>query len=81
MAKTFIECTSLSVSYDITGIASVSYTVISDEAGMKAYDSVTIGNRTFTGYVTSATYSVIPRSEDSFGGWYQTQVNLLALAA
>lgn len=75
----FIECTSLSVSYDITGIATISYTVLSDTPGMKAYDVITVGNKTFQGYITSATYSIIPQSDVGFAGWYQTQVNLIAL--
>ena len=76
---TFIECTSLNVSYDITGIATVSYTVMSDTSGIIAYDSLVIGGRTFTGYVTSAVNSIMPRTEAG-GPWYQTQVSLLAIA-
>jgi len=77
---TFIECTSLNVSYDITGIATVSYTVISDAAGIIAYDEISVGNRTFIGYVTSATNSIMPKTEAG-GPWYQTQVSLLAIAS
>ena len=77
---TFIECTSLNVSYDITGMATVSYTVMSDTPGILAYDSLIVGNRTFTGYITSAVNSIMPRTEAG-GTWYQTQVSLLAIAS
>lgn len=77
---TFIECTSLNVSYDITGMATVSYTVISDVSGIIAYGEISVGNKTFIGYVTSATNSIMPRTEAG-GPWYQTQVNLLAIAS
>ena len=78
---TFVECTSLSVSYDITGIATVSYTVISNSPGIIAWNTVSVGNRTFTGYVTSASNSIVTRTDYSDGGpWYQTQVSLISMA-
>ena len=77
----FIECTSLNVSYDITGVATISYSVIADSPGLKAYDELDIGGKHFVGYVTSAAVSVMPRSESRSGLWYQTQVNLIALTA
>lgn len=79
MAVEFVECTSFNVSYDITGIATISYTVISDTPGLKAYDVLNAGGQTFRGYVTSAVVTVIPHSEYGTGIWYQTQVNLIAL--
>ena len=78
--STFIECSSLSVSYDITGIATVSYTIMSNEEGLKAYGTVAIGGMIFTGYVTSAVSSIMPRTEAGDGPWYQTQVTLLSIA-
>lgn len=77
----FIECTSLSVSYDITGLATVSYTVISDSSGIKAYNTISFGGRIFQGYVMSASVNIIPRSESDGNIWYQTQVSLLAVAS
>jgi len=78
----FIECTSLSVSYDITGIATVSYTVMSNTEDITAWDNLSFGGRTFTGFVTSATMTIVSRTEtDDDGPWYQTQVTLLAMAA
>jgi hypothetical protein len=80
---TFVECTSLSVNYDVTGIATVSYTVMSNSPGIIAWNTISVGNRVFTGYITSAANSVVPRTEYNDGGgpWYQTQVTLIAMAA
>lgn len=78
---TFIECTSLSVSYDITGMATVSYTVIANSSVITAWNSVSFGGREFKGIVTSAVTTIVARTEaDGDGPWYQTQVTLLSIA-
>lgn len=79
MPTQFIECTSLSVSYDITGMATISYTVMADSSGMKAYNTISVGGQTFSGYVTSASVSIVPRTDANFAGWYRTQVTLIAM--
>ena len=79
---TFIECTSLSVSYDVTGIATVSYTVMSNNSEIIAWDEISFGGMTFKGYVTSATTTIVARTEyDEAGPWYQTQVTLISMAS
>lgn len=70
---TFIECTSLSISYDIMGIATVNYTVVSDESDIVAYNQITAGGQTFTGYITNLTHQRIPKTE-----WWETNVTLVS---
>ena len=77
MATELIECTSLSVSYDITGVATVSYTVVHQDDNMVAYDSLSVGGRTFTGYIANAVLSPMPNTD---GEWYETAVTLVAIA-
>ena len=71
----FIECTSLSISYDIMGIATVSYTVISDSPGIKVYNQISAGNPsvTFRGYITNASTNQVPKTT-----WYETHATLVA---
>lgn len=70
----FIDCTSLTISYNVMGIATVSYTVVSNEVGLKAFDEIEAGGRTFTGYVASASGNRIPNTST----WYETHVTLMA---
>ena len=74
----FIDCTSLSVSYDIMGIATVTFTVVSDSPGFPAMSMNTLsaGGRIFEGYVTSASLTQIPNTT----GWYETRVTLTSIA-
>jgi hypothetical protein len=69
----FIDCTSVKISYDVMGRVTVSYTIVSDESGMKAYTTVSFGGRTFTGYVVSITLNQIPNTS-----WYENYVTLIA---
>ncbi len=73
----FIECTSLNISYDILGIATVTYTVITDTPGFEGQlvNSITAGvpPRTFTGYITNANINPIPNTE-----WYEIHVTLIS---
>lgn len=66
---TFIDCASINVGYDITGLASVSFVVVStsSQLNVASYSSVTFGSNsssrsagsftagavTYTGYITS----------------------------
>jgi len=70
----FIDCTSLSFSYNIMGIVTVSYTVVHDSFGFVTYNSISAGGQTFSGYVINASLNQIPNTE----GWYETHVSLLA---
>ena len=70
----FIDCTSLNVSYNTMGIATVSYTVVHNIFEFVTYNSVTAGGQTFTGHVINANLSQIPNTEN----WFETNVTLLA---
>lgn len=73
MATSFIDCTSLSISYDVMGIATVNYVIVSDDPTMQAYSTLTIGGRTFDGYVSNINMNMIP-----FTDWYENHVTLIA---
>ena len=70
----FIDCTSLNISYNVMGIATVSYTVVHDSAQFVTYNSILAGGQTFTGYVVNASVNQIMNTS----GWYETQVTLIA---
>lgn len=72
----FIECTSLSISYDNLGLATVNYTLVSDVPNPTIYEVVETEDVTFTGYVTSLNINIIPGTD-----WYETQVSLITVAA
>jgi len=70
----FIECTSLNVSYDIIGIATITYTIVSDTPGLKAYNELQdVGGQTFRGYVTNAALNQIQNTD-----WWESHVTLVA---
>jgi len=71
----FIECTSLSINYDILGIATVTYTVVTDTPGLEGqlYNQITAGGQTFTGYITNASMQPIPNTE-----WYEINATLIS---
>lgn len=73
---TFIECTSLNISYDIMGIATVTYTVVSDLPGVNVYNQIIAGGQIFTGYATNVSYQKIPETD-----WYETSVTLVTTTA
>ena len=80
--KKFIECTSVSISYDIMGIATISYSVVSNKPGLNVdvggnndptnivYE---IADQTYYGYVTSANLNRIPNTD-----WYESHVSIVA---
>ena len=70
-----MECTSLSISYDIMGIATVTYTMVHDYPGMVVQNEVVAGGKTFSGYVTNASVTTIPNTQ----GWFETHVTLMAM--
>jgi hypothetical protein len=77
MAESFIDCTSLNISYDIMGIATVTYTIVSDEPSWDGVaNEIPAGGQTFRGYVASASMTQIP-----FTSWYETHVTLITTTA
>lgn len=70
----FIDCTSLNISYNVMGIATVSYTVVHNNFDFVTYRSISAGGQNFTGYVMNASLNQIPNTE----GWFETHVTLLA---
>jgi hypothetical protein len=69
----FIDCTSLSISYNVMGLATVSYTVVHNSFTFITYPSISAGGQTFTGYVINASLNQIPNTE----GWYETHVTMI----
>lgn len=72
----FIECTSLSISYDNLGLATVNYTIVSDEPNPTIFEVIETDDVTFTGYVTNLNMNIIAGTN-----WYETQVTLITTAA
>jgi len=70
----FIDCTSLNISYNIMGIATVSYTVVHNTSEFVVYTTIEAGGQVFTGYITNASLNQIPNTE----GWYETHATLLS---
>lgn len=73
MAK-FIDCTSVNISYNIYGLATVTYTVVSDSPGIQHFgiNSISMGNRTFYGYIGSASVNRIPNTT-----WYESHITFI----
>jgi len=69
----FIDCTSLSISYDVMGRATVTYTVTHDVAEFIVYETITAGGQTYTGYITNASMNQIPNTN-----WYETHATLIS---
>ena len=72
----FIECTSLSMSYDSLGLATVNYTLVSDSPNIVPYETIVTDSVTFTGYVTNMSMQTIPNTT-----WYEAQITLITTAA
>ena len=70
----FIDCTSLNISYDVMGRATVSYVVVHDVQDFVTYNSITVGGQTFDGYIVSASLNQIPNTH----GWYETHCTLIS---
>lgn len=71
----FIDCTSLNISFNVYGLATVSYVVVSDTSGFHTLgNSITAGGQTFNGYITSASVNRIPNTI-----WYETHVTIIAM--
>ncbi len=70
----FIDCASLNISFNVMGIATVSYTVVHNSSNFVTYDSISAGGQTFTGYVVNASMDQILNTSD----WFETHVTLVA---
>lgn len=71
----FIECTSVNVSYDIMGLATVTYTIVSsDSVPDNVYEQLTLGGVLFTGYLTNRTSQRIQNTD-----WWETSVTLITI--
>lgn len=68
----FIECQTLSISYDIMGIATVSYNLISNRDGLRYWQDLTFGDPdvTFEGYVSTIDSTDIHEVD----GWNENHV-------
>ena len=73
----FMDCTSLSISYDIMGIATVSYVLVSDHrqvySYLPGYTSIFAGSQEFSGYISSINFNQIPDTD-----WYESHVTLIS---
>jgi hypothetical protein len=73
MAVNFIDCTSLNISYDIMGIATINYTIVSDTGDLGEIDGILEAvDRTYTGIVTEVSMNQIPNTN-----WYEVHVTML----
>lgn len=70
----FIECTSLSFSYDTMGLVTVSYTMVHNTEDITVLNEIEAGGQKFRGYVMDAFMSAIPNTS----GWYETNVSMIA---
>ena len=70
----FIECTSLSFSYNIMGLVTVSYTMVHDSDSFTVVRSINAGGQTFQGYIIDASTNAIPNTQ----GWFETHVTMIA---
>jgi hypothetical protein len=70
----FIECTSLNISYDIMGLVTISYTVVSNTPGMKIFGVVEGAGFSYSGFVTNASYNPLANST-----WFETHVTIMAV--
>jgi hypothetical protein len=74
MSTEYTECPSFSVSYNIMGIATVTYSIIhSSPSCTSIKNSISAGGQTFSGYVTSISTNRMVGT-----GWYETSVTLIA---
>ena len=68
----FIECTSLNISFNEMGIATVSYVVVHNTPSLVYYPVIEAGGQTFSGYIASASVNPIPNTT-----WYESQITMI----
>lgn len=71
----FIDCTSLSINFDIMGIATISFSIMANTPGIKTRNSITIGENTYTGYIANASCTPLLNSSR----WYTNNITLIAI--
>jgi hypothetical protein len=75
----FKECESISINYNIMGIATITYTIISSEAAPSISNTIRAGDVNFTGIIMNVYTQPIPKTENAIGGyWYTTNVSMVA---
>ena len=75
----FIECGSISINYNIMGIANINYNIVTNDKEPNISDVLTLGGQVFEGIVTSIIKTPMPNSElDSEGPWYNVKVSLIS---
>ena len=75
----YYDCSAESVTYNIMGIATINYTIISDTATPTIASDFSAGGVSFRGGIMSNNTQMIAKSEHSKeGGWYTTSVTLVA---
>lgn len=74
----YYDCSSESLSYNIMGIATINYTIISDNDSPTISSTFEIGGTVFKGVVTTYNTQIIQKSEHGNSTWYTTNVTLVA---
>lgn len=78
----FIECESLNISYNVMGVANITYTIISDVDRPAIQNSISAGGVTFDGVIMSVYTQQIAKTEGAATGpWYSTNVTMVATGA
>jgi len=71
---TFVDCGSINIGYDIMGIATINFTILSSDAGWPALPtSMSLGGLSFSGYISTASKNKMPNTD-----WYETHATLIA---
>jgi len=73
-AEAFIDCTSLSFSYNIMGIVTINYTMVHKDADYCYTTELSAGGQRFSGYVSDMSLTPV---KDTLS-WYETRVTLIA---
>lgn len=69
----FIDCTSMSFTYDIMGRVVVSFTTVHQSSDFCYTKTINAGGQVFDGEVTSMSLNAIQGTS----GWYETHVTLI----
>lgn len=69
----FIDCTSLNINFNVMGIATVTYTIVTDDPNFdQIEETIHAGGKTFRGYATNISMNQIPNT-----GWHEIHVTLI----
>jgi hypothetical protein len=72
--EAFIDCTSLSFSYNIMGIVTITYTMVHKDAEYCYITELNAGGQSFSGYISDMSLTPV---KDTLS-WYETRVTLIA---